>query len=204
MLTHIGSHCRTFHRLLSRSALLYTEMCSLLVNNTWDVVLPLTLQHRYTTSHLLHGDTKAILAFDRQAQGAVVAQLGGCDPRQLAACARACEEAGYSKVNLNCGCPSEATQKGSFGAVLMRNPSLVATCVRAMSDACSIPVTVKHRLGLGYTEDYSFVRDFVGKVSDSGARVIVAHARNAILGGLSPRQNRRWDDRRLQLHCSRI
>ena len=151
------------------------------------------LHGRYTTGHLLHGDTKAILAFDRQVQGAVVAQLGGCDPRQLATCARACEDAGYSEVNLNCGCPSEATQKGSFGAVLMNTPSLVATCVRAMADACSIPVTVKHRLGLGHAEDYSFVRDFVGQVSDAGARVFVAHARNAILGGMSPRQNRRWD-----------
>jgi tRNA-dihydrouridine synthase A len=140
---------------------------------------------------LLHGDAKAILSFDREAQGNVVAQLGGCDPRQLALCARACEDAGYCEVNLNCGCPSEATQKGSFGAVLMKNPSLVATCVRAMADACSIPVTVKHRLGIGYNEDYSFVRDFVGTVSDAGARVFVAHARNAILGGLSPRQNRR-------------
>lgn len=146
---------------------------------------------RYTTNHLLHGDVKAILSFDRQTQGNVVAQLGGSDPRHLAQCARACEDAGYCEVNLNCGCPSEATQKGCFGAVLMANPSHVATCVRAMVEACSVPVTVKHRLGLGYTEDYSFVRDFVGQVSEAGARVFVVHARNAILGGLSPRQNRR-------------
>ena len=162
------------------------------------------LHGRYTTGHLLHGDTNAILAFDRQAQGPVVAQLGGCDPRQLATCARACEDAGYSEVNLNCGCPSEATQKGSFCAVLMKTPSLVATCVRAMADACSIPVTVKHRLGLGHAEDYSYVRDFVGQVSDAGARVFVAHARNAILGGLFPRQNRRWDGSRFLLHCARL
>jgi tRNA-dihydrouridine synthase A len=146
---------------------------------------------RYTTGHLLRGDAKAILAFDRQSQGPVAAQLGGCDPRELALCARACEDAGYCEVNLNCGCPSIATQKGSFGAVLMKNPSLVAECVAAMADACSIPITVKHRLGLGYSEDYSFVRDFVGKVSDAGARVFIAHARNAILEGLSPKQNRR-------------
>ena len=146
---------------------------------------------RFTTGQLLHGDMKSILALDGQAQGRVVAQLGGCDPHQLALCARACQDAGYYEVNLNCGCPSEATQKGSFGAVLMKNPSLVAACVRAMSDSCGIPVTVKHRLGLGYSEDYSFVRDFVGRVSDAGARVFVAHARNAVLEGLSPRQNRR-------------
>ena len=100
------------------------------------------------------------------------------------------ERWGYDEINLNCGCPSERVQKGSYGACLMAEPALVADCVRAMRDAVAMPVTVKHRIGLDHDDDYGFVRDFVGTVAGAGCDVFIVHARNAVLKGLSPKENR--------------
>ncbi len=169
MLDLTDRHCRYFHRLLSRHARLYTEML--------------------TTGALLHGPRERLLAFD-PAEHPVALQLGGSEPAELARAARFGEAAGYDEINLNCGCPSERVQRGAFGACLMDEPALVAECVRAMRDAVSVPVTVKHRIGLGRVEDYGFVRDFVGTVATAGCAVFVVHARNAWLQGLSPRENR--------------
>ncbi|HWS74699.1 MAG TPA: tRNA dihydrouridine(20/20a) synthase DusA [Quisquiliibacterium sp.] len=169
MLDWSDRHCRFFHRLLSRRALLYTEMV--------------------TTGALIHGDQPRHLDFD-PAEHPVALQLGGSEPAELAACARLGERWGYDEVNLNCGCPSERVQRGSFGACLMAEPVLVRDCVKAMADAVSIPVTVKHRIGIDRVEDYGFVRDFVGTVAEGGARTFIVHARNAWLAGLSPKENR--------------
>ncbi|WP_255414702.1 tRNA dihydrouridine(20/20a) synthase DusA [Candidimonas sp. SYP-B2681] len=162
-------HCRFFHRLLAPRARLYTEMI--------------------TTGALLHGKVARHLDFD-PAEEPVALQLGGSEPQALAESARLGEQWGYNEINLNCGCPSERVQRGSFGACLMAEPELVADGMKAMQDAVSIPVTVKHRLGLDYNESYDFVRDFVGKIYDTGCRVFVVHARNAVLKGLSPKDNR--------------
>ena len=169
MLDWTDRHCRYLHRLLSRHALLYTEMV--------------------TTGALIHGDRARHLDFDA-AELPLALQLGGSEPFELAQCARMAEEWGYSEVNLNCGCPSERVQRGAFGACLMREPALVADGVKAMLDAVSIPVTVKHRIGIDKTESYDFVRDFVGTLSLAGCRTFIVHARNAWLQGLSPKDNR--------------
>lgn len=162
-------HCRMFHRMLAPQARLYTEMI--------------------TTGALLHGDVARHLDYNA-AEHPLALQLGGSEPAALAHCARLAEQWGYDEVNLNCGCPSERVQRGSFGACLMAEPALVADCIRAMQDAVSIPVTVKHRLGLDYDDSYAFVRDFVGTLYDTGCRVFIVHARNAVLKGLSPKDNR--------------
>ncbi len=162
-------HCRFFHRLLAPRARLYTEMI--------------------TTGALLHGNVSRHLDFD-DSEHPVALQLGGSEPDALAQAARLGAKWGYDEINLNCGCPSERVQKGAFGACLMAEPGLVADCVKAMQDAVDLPVTVKHRLGLDYDESYGFVRDFVGKLHDAGCRVFIAHARNAVLKGLSPKDNR--------------
>lgn len=162
-------HCRYFHRLLAPRARLYTEMI--------------------TTGALLHGKVARHLDFD-PAEEPVALQLGGSEPEALAESARLGEQWGYNEINLNCGCPSERVQRGSFGACLMAEPDLVADGMKAMQDAVSIPVTVKHRLGLDYDDSYGFVRDFVGKIYDTGCRVFIVHARNAVLKGLSPKDNR--------------
>ena len=161
-------HCRYFHRLLAPRARLYTEMI--------------------TTGALLHGSVSRHLDFD-EAEHPVALQLGGSEPDALAQSAKLGRQWGYDEINLNCGCPSERVQKGAFGACLMAEPALVADCMKAMQDAVDIPVTVKHRLGLDYEESYAFVRDFVGKIYDTGCRVFIAHARNAVLKGLSPKDN---------------
>lgn len=162
-------HCRYFHRLLAPRARLYTEMI--------------------TTGALTHGDIERHLAFSPE-EHPVALQLGGSEPDALRAAARLGEKWGYDEVNLNCGCPSERVQKGSFGACLMSEPRLVADCIKAMQDVVSIPVTVKHRLGLDWDENYGFVRDFVGTLHDAGCRVFIVHARNAVLKGLTPKDNR--------------
>ncbi len=169
MMDWTDRHCRYFHRLLSAEARLYTEMV--------------------TTGALIHGDVPRHLDFDA-AEHPVALQLGGSDPAALAHCARLGESWGYDEINLNCGCPSERVQNGSFGACLMAEPALVADCVKAMIDAVDIPVTVKHRIGLDRVEDYGFVRDFVGTVAAAGCDVFIVHARNAWLKGLSPKENR--------------
>jgi len=169
MMDWTDRHCRFFLRLITRRARLYTEMI--------------------TAPALLHGDVPHHLDFD-PAEHPVALQLGGSDPRELAHAARLGAAFGYDEINLNCGCPSERVQNGSFGACLMAEPALVADCVAAMRDAVSIPVTVKHRIGLDDCEDYGFVRDFVGTVARAGCDVFIVHARNAVLKGLSPKENR--------------
>ncbi|MGZ5269835.1 MAG: tRNA dihydrouridine(20/20a) synthase DusA [Ramlibacter sp.] len=169
MMDWTDRHCRHFHRLLSREALLYTEMV--------------------TTGALLHGDVPRHLDFG-QDEHPVALQLGGSEPDDLARCARLGRQWGYDEINLNCGCPSERVQRGAFGACLMAEPRLVADCVKAMVDAVDVPVTVKHRIGIDRDESYAFVRDFVGTVADAGCGVFIVHARNAWLKGLSPKENR--------------
>ena len=169
MMDWTDQHCRYFHRLLTRHALLYTEMV--------------------TTGALIHGDVARHLDFNTQ-EHPLALQLGGSEPDDLAHCAKLAEQWGYDEVNLNCGCPSERVQRGAFGACLMAEPALVADGVKAMRDACSLPVTVKHRIGIDRTEDYAFVRDFVGTLADAGCEVFIVHARNAWLQGLSPKENR--------------
>jgi tRNA-dihydrouridine synthase A len=137
----------------------------------------------------LHGDAARHLQFDA-AEHPVALQLGGSEPDDLARAARMGERFGYDEINLNCGCPSERVQRGAFGACLMAEPMLVADCIKAMRDAVSVPVTVKHRIGIDRGEDYGFVRDFVGALAAAGCSVFIVHARNAWLKGLSPRENR--------------
>jgi tRNA-dihydrouridine synthase A len=169
MMDWTDRHCRYFHRLLSPSALLYTEMV--------------------TTGALLHGDLERHLAFNPE-EHPVALQLGGSDPADLARCSEIAEEWGYDEVNLNVGCPSDRVQRGRFGACLMKEPELVRDCLAAMRDAVSIPVTVKTRLGVDDLYDYDYFRRFVDTVREAGVDVFIAHARRAWLSGLSPKQNR--------------
>jgi tRNA-dihydrouridine synthase A len=169
MMDWTDRHCRFFHRLLTQKALLYTEMV--------------------TTGALLHGDVPRHLRFNAQ-EHPLALQLGGSEPDDLAQCARLGEQWGYDEININCGCPSERVQRGAFGACLMAEPKLVADCVKAMVDVVSIPVTVKHRIGIDRVESYDFVRDFVGTVSAGGCATFIVHARSAWLKGLSPKENR--------------
>ena len=169
MMDWTDRHCRFFHRLLTQRTHLYTEMV--------------------TTGALLHGDVPRHLDFNAE-EHPLALQLGGSESADLAQCAKLAEQWGYDEVNLNCGCPSERVQRGAFGACLMAEPTLVADCVKAMRDAVSLPVTVKHRIGIDRTGNYAFVRDFVGAVAEAGCEVFVVHARNAWLKGLSPKENR--------------
>ena len=169
MMDWTDRHCRVFHRQITRHTWLYTEMV--------------------TTGALVYGDVARHLAFDEQ-EHPVALQLGGSDPADLAKSAKLGQEWGYDEINLNCGCPSERVQKGAFGACLMAEPQLVADCVKAMRDAVDIDVTVKHRIGIDRHESYDFVRDFVGTVAAAGCNTFIVHARNAILKGLSPKENR--------------
>jgi tRNA-dihydrouridine synthase A len=162
-------HCRYFWRLLSKEALLYTEMV--------------------TTGALIHGDRERFLQFNTE-EHPVALQLGGSDPADLARCAAWAQEWGYDEVNLNCGCPSDRVQSGMFGACLMARPRLVADCVKAMRDACELPVTVKHRIGIDHMESYDELTDFVAPVAAAGCEVFIVHARKAWLQGLSPKENR--------------
>ncbi|MEH6461247.1 tRNA dihydrouridine(20/20a) synthase DusA [Chitinimonas sp. JJ19] len=169
MLDWTDRHYRFFLRQITRHTFLYTEMV--------------------TTGAILHGDKARFLDFS-EAEHPVALQLGGSEPADLAACARLAQQWGYDEVNINVGCPSERVQSGAFGACLMEEPQLVADCVKAMRDAVSIPVTVKHRIGINEVEHYEYLRDFVGTVAEAGCEVFIAHARNAILKGLSPKENR--------------
>ncbi|MGA1083578.1 MAG: tRNA dihydrouridine(20/20a) synthase DusA [Burkholderiaceae bacterium] len=169
MLDWTDRHFRFFHRLLAPHALLYTEMI--------------------TTGAILHGDLPRLLDFD-PAEHPVALQIGGSEPQDLARAAKIGADWGYDEINLNCGCPSERVQKGAFGACLMKEPGLVADGIKAMQDSVSVPVTVKHRIGVDDQNDYGFVRDFVGQLYAVGCRVFIVHARGAILKGLSPKENR--------------
>jgi tRNA-dihydrouridine synthase A len=169
MMDWTDRHCRFFLRLLSKNALLYTEMV--------------------TTGALLHGDSERFLRHD-QSEHPLALQLGGSNPADLAASARLAQAAGYDEVNLNVGCPSDRVQNNMIGAVLMGHPQLVADCVKAMRDAVSIPVTVKHRIGINGRDSYAQLCEFVGTVRDAGCTSFTVHARIAILEGLSPKENR--------------
>lgn len=169
MMDWTDHHCRYFLRLLSKHALLYTEMV--------------------TTGALLNGDHERFLRHD-QSEHPLALQLGGSVPADLAACARLAQASGYDEVNLNVGCPSDRVQNNLIGAVLMAHPALVADCVRAMLDAVSIPVTVKHRIGINGRDSYAQLCDFVGQVHEAGCTSFTVHARIAILEGLSPKENR--------------
>lgn len=169
MLDWTDRHCRYFHRLLTKRARLYTEMV--------------------TTGAVIHGDRDALLGFT-PVEAPVALQLGGSDPDALARSVEIASAYGYDEYNLNCGCPSERVQKGSFGACLMLEPKLVAECFRAMQSATDKPVTVKHRIGVDDHDSYEFVRDFVGTLYEAGCRVYIVHARAAWLKGLSPKENR--------------
>ena len=162
-------HCRYFWRLLTKQALLYTEMV--------------------TTGALVHGDRERFLHFNSE-EHPVALQLGGSDPADLARCAKWAQEWGYDEVNLNCGCPSDRVQSGMFGACLMAQPQLVADCVKAMLDACDLPVTVKHRIGIDEMESYEEMVGFVQPIAEAGCQVFIVHARKAWLQGLSPKENR--------------
>jgi len=169
MLDWTDRHCRYFHRLLSKQAVLYTEMV--------------------TTGALLHGAPERHLRFN-QAEHPVALQLGGSDPQEMAECARLAESYGYDEVNINVGCPSERVQKGAFGACLMAEPQLIADCVGAMRAAVTIPVTVKNRIGIDDQDDYGGLHAFISTVSQAGCETFIVHARKAWLQGLSPKENR--------------
>jgi tRNA-dihydrouridine synthase A len=183
MMDWTDRHCRYFLRGFAPGALLYTEMI--------------------TAAAIVRGDARRLLAFDPE-EHPVALQLGGSEPRELAAAAKAGQEAGYDEINLNCGCPSDRVASGAFGACLMREPARVADCVAAMRATVAIPVTVKMRIGVvsgtheevrgalsGFDEaDYEALHGFVTQVRAAGCEVAIVHARKAVLGGLSPKDNR--------------
>lgn len=168
MLDWTDRHCRYFHRLLSKRAVLYTEMV--------------------TTGAIIHGKGDYLL-FDR-AEHPVVLQLGGSDPTDMARCAVLAAERGYDEVNINVGCPSDRVQNGMFGACLMARPELVAACVAEMQAKADIPVTVKTRIGIDEQDSYEFLVDLVQQCADAGCTHFIIHARKAWLKGLSPKENR--------------
>ena len=169
MMEWTDRHCRFFHRLLTRRALIYTEMI--------------------TTGAVLHGDRARLLAFD-PAEHPVALQLGGCDPRALAACARIAADFGYDEVNLNVGCPSDRVQEGRFGACLMAEPALVGECVAAMAASVKLPVTVKCRIGIDDQDPEEALDALTRAAEVADVAALIVHARKAWLAGLSPRENR--------------
>ncbi|MBS0240988.1 MAG: tRNA dihydrouridine(20/20a) synthase DusA [Proteobacteria bacterium] len=169
MMDWTDRHCRFFHRLMTRRALLYTEML--------------------TANAVIHGKRDDLLGFSAE-EHPVALQLGGSDPAKLAEAAVIGEAAGYDEINLNCGCPSDRVQGGNFGACLMATPDLVARCVAAMRDAVRIPVTVKCRIGIDDQDSEADLDRFIDTVADAGSRAFIVHARKAWLQGLSPKENR--------------
>ena len=143
-----------------------------------------------TTGAIIHGNATHQLDFNKSIESPVALQLGGSNPDELAKCSEIAESMGYDEINLNLGCPSERVQKGSFGACLMIEPNLVQRCLNAMKQSVSIPVTAKCRTGIDKIEDYDFLQSFVEGIANQNIATIIIHARNAILKGLSPRQNR--------------
>jgi tRNA-dihydrouridine synthase A len=169
MMDWTDCHCRYVHRLFAPHAVLYTEMI--------------------VSTALVRGDARRLLEHS-PAEHPVALQLGGCDPKELAVAARIGAAAGFAEINLNVGCPSDRVKNGSFGACLMLKPALVADCVRALQDATPLPVTVKCRIGIDDRDDYEFFAAFVDAVAGVGIDALMVHARAAILGGLSPKENR--------------
>src|ERR1700730_17739112 len=169
MMEWTDRHCRFFHRLLTRRALLYTEML--------------------TTGAVLHGERSRLLRFDA-AEHPLALQLGGYDPQALAACARIGADLGFDEINLNVGCPSDRVQDGRFGACLMAEPALVGDCVAAMKAAVRIPVTVKCRIGIDEPDPEESLDTLTRTLVAAGVDALIVHARKAWLDGLSPRENR--------------
>ncbi len=169
MMDWTDRHCRALHRLITRRALLYTEMA--------------------VAQAVTRGDAARLIGFD-PAEQPVALQIGGSDPAELAQAAKIGAAMGYGEINLNIGCPSDRVQSGRFGACLMREPALVADCARAMLDAVDVPVTVKCRIGVDDQDPEIALFDFVEAVAEAGVRVFIVHARKAWLSGLSPKDNR--------------
>src|SRR5580658_549510 len=169
MMEWTDRHCRFFHRLLTRRALLYTEML--------------------TTGAVLHGDRARLLRYDA-AEHPLALQLGGSDPQVLAACARIGTDLGFDEINLNAGCPSDRVQDGRFGACLMAEPVLVGEGVAAMKAAVAIPITVKCRIGVDDQDPEQALEIFAQTVERAGTDALIVHARKAWLKGLSPKENR--------------
>ena len=169
MMDWTDRHCRYLHRLMTKETLLYTEMV--------------------TAPAVIHGDRDRLLGFDR-AEHPVALQLGGSDPAQLAQATQIAADFSYDEVNLNCGCPSDRVQSGSFGAILMESPGVVADCVRAMQDVTDLPVTVKCRIGVDDQVPSHVLPEFLAQVSAAGVDRFTVHARKAWLQGLSPKENR--------------
>lgn len=169
MMAYSDRHFRMLMRLLSKHALLYTEMV--------------------TTAELLRNKRSRALHYNAE-EHPLALQLGGSSPQELAQCARMGEEWGYDEINLNVGCPSDRVNSGQFGACLMKQPTLVADCISAMNDAVNIPVTIKTRIGVDDRDDYESLHHFVQVNAQAGCRVFIIHARKAWLQGLSPKENR--------------
>ncbi len=169
MMDWTDRHCRFFLRLLSPNARLYTEMI--------------------TAAALIYGDAEKLLKFD-VAEHPVALQLGGNDPVMMATAADLGAKAGYDEININVGCPSDRVQSGQFGACLMANPDVVASCYKEMKEAIDVPVTVKTRIGIDDQNSYEFLRKFVTTLQAVGCNTFIVHARIAILQGFSPKDNR--------------
>ena len=169
MMDWTDRHCRVFHRTLTSTALLYTEMVTALA--------------------VKHGDREKLLGFDSVEQPLAL-QLGGSDPKILAEAAKIGEDFGYSEINLNVGCPSDRVQGGHFGACLMAEPKLVAECIASMQQAVKVPVTVKCRIGIDDQDEEEALQNFVETVAETGCNTFIVHARKAWLQGLSPKENR--------------
>ena len=161
-------HGRYFLRLLSKNVMLYTEMVA--------------------TKSAIHGDRKKILSFN-EIEKPLALQVGGSDKEELSLVSKIAEDLGYDEININLGCPSKKVQKNKFGACLIKEPDLVAECINEMVNSCKIPVSAKTRIGFDDIEDFNYLNSFMKKISDSGCKIIILHARKAILKGLSPKEN---------------
>ncbi len=161
-------HGRYFLRLLSKNVMLYTEMVA--------------------TKSAIHGDRKKILSFN-EIEKPLALQVGGSDKEELSLVSKIAEDLGYDEININLGCPSKKVQKNKFGACLIKEPDLVAECINEMVNSCKIPVSAKTRIGFDDIEDFNYLNSFIKKISDSGCKIIILHARKAILKGLSPKAN---------------
>jgi len=169
MIALTDKHCRYFFRLMSHHTLLYSEMI--------------------TCKAIIHGDRDYLLGFDH-AESAVALQLGGSQAEDFARCAAIAEEFSYQEININVGCPSDRVQSGSFGACLMKEPERVAECFQALQENCSLPITIKCRIGIDDLDSFEFLDSFVETLANAGCKVFIIHARIAILSGLSPKENR--------------
>ena len=169
MMGYTTPHARKLYRILSKKTFLFTEMIA--------------------TKTMLNSKEKDLI-IENDMQNPIALQVGGSEIDDLAKCSKIAQTYKYDEINLNVGCPSKAVQKGSFGACLMKNKTLVKNCLEAMNNACDIEVSIKCRIGIGKEFNYEFFSEFINEVSKSGIRLIYVHARNAILSGISPKANR--------------